>query len=508
MDEVAVAIPTELSPDALSPDALSPDALSPDALSSDDADTRETGREAFSVVATLEQEPAAPPPTSPIDRLRDALGTLRLRSLSAPKWLPWSRPILPLSRRQRRGRRLLIGGLSTVLVIAVLATQLNGPFGAWLADELRALLGPQATAQIESWYLGVQDRIHQAQYQVSGQPPAAPWSGPDSSGDDLVRLKLPKAMPLPAITPLIRPALPGEGVWTTDGLPPPGPGQPLIVAKTFLRPDPARPYAIVTLLQFDMRYLSLRIVAGKTEPGGPLGHNGPGAIPAADQQGDALFAAFNGGFKYSDGHYGLMANGVVYVPPQPNAATIAITAKGQITLGAWGRDPGLTASNASLVAWRQNASLMIDHGQLNPLTNDGAAWGGVYLNKAYTWRSGLGTTDHGTLLYGAGDSLSAATLGQAMRAAGAYMAMQTDINPVWVRAFLYQRSADGQLQIAKLHPGMQGTGKEYLQGTERDFFYITRVQPPASSPGPPAQNPSPPRHSPGASGPDSSPGTP
>lgn len=99
---------------------------------------------------------------------------------------------------------------------------------------------------------------------------------------------------------------------------------------------------------------------------------------------------------------------------------------------------------------------------------------GSISNRAYTWRSAIGLTDHGTLIYAAGDSLSAATLGRALQAAGAVMAMQTDINPKWVRAFTYQRSTTGTLQIAKLDPGMQGTGTEYFLGSARDFFYVTR----------------------------------
>jgi hypothetical protein len=196
----------------------------------------------------------------------------------------------------------------------------------------------------------------------------------------------------------------------------------------------------------------------------------------SDWVGNTLVASFNGGYKYADGQFGLMTNGVVYVPPVPGAATVAVTRQGQVFLGVWGEDPRLSLANPDLVAWRQNGALLIDHGQLNPLTNDGAAWGAVYLNRAYTWRSAIGLTDHGTLLYAAGDSLSAATLGKALQAAGAVMAMQTDINPKWVRAFTYQRSTTGHLQIAKLDPGMQGTGDEYFQsqGYSRDFFYVTR----------------------------------
>jgi hypothetical protein len=129
------------------------------------------------------------------------------------------------------------------------------------------------------------------------------------------------------------------------------------------------------------------------------------------------------------------------------------------------------------VAWRQNASLLIDQGVINPLTQDGAAWGGTYLNKANTWRSAIGITADGTFIYAAGNALTAETLGQAMKAAGAVTAMQTDINAFWVRAFLYERDHNGQLIINKLNPQMQGTGQEYLHGMQRDFFYLTRFAP-------------------------------
>jgi hypothetical protein len=360
--------------------------------------------------------------------------------------------------------------VSVLLLISILATQLNSAFGGWLADDLRAIIGPSATAEIESWFLGVQDTFHQVQYHLFGSSNSTPWTA--TSGTPAPTQ--PHEMTLMPIAPLIQPALPGEGVWSTQGLPPPGAGQPPLVARAFIRPDPSRPYALVTLLQFDLRSLSLHLVAGTTEPGGSLGHDGSGVIPTADQQGNTLFAAFNGGFKYADGHYGLMSGGVVYVPPQPDVATLAIPANGQVFIDSWGRNPQLSLTNRNLLAWRQNAALLIDNGQLNPLTNDGAAWGGVWLNKAATWRSGLGITRQGTLLYAAGASLTAATLGTALQAAGAVMAMQTDINPLWVRAFLYDRGNDGSLQITKLNPGMQGTGQEYLQATARDFFYLTR----------------------------------
>ena len=379
----------------------------------------------------------------------------------------------PRPRRKKLRRVLVIISILTIMS-TVLCTQANGQFGAQLADVMRAVLGPTVTAQIESFFLGVSDTVHQVQYQVGGQHVDPPWTvsrtyKPGSSGGSQV------TMPLVPLKPFISPPLSGEGAWVTDGLPPSTNNLPPLVAKTFIRPDPARPYAIVTLLQFDTRFLALHMVAGTYEPGGPRGIDGPGKIPAGDLK--TLFAAFNGGFKYADGQYGMDVNGTIYVPPQNGAATIAVTKEGQVILGAWGKDPRLNSGNTDLASWRQNASLLIDNNVVSSLANDGAAWGGTILNQAYTWRSGIGLTSSGSLIYAAGDSLSALTLGRALQAAGAVMAMQTDINPFWVRAFLYNRDASGSLQITKLNPGMQGSGNEYLYGTERDFFYITRILP-------------------------------
>jgi Phosphodiester glycosidase len=400
------------------------------------------------------------------------------------------------SHKKRLSILFLICSIITIIAVVFLG-QGNGVAGAWMADNLRAFAGPTITAQIESWYLGLSNTASQLQYQFGNTQVNSPWKvGKKEPNPRLspVPSSTPPAwstlspMPLTPMTPLVSPALAGEGVWSVqDNAPAPYDYLPLD-AKAFIRPDPSHPYAIVTLQQFDNRFTLLHIVGGTVEPGGPRGVRGPGIIPANDVQGNTLLAAFNGGFKYSDGQYGLMTNGVVYVPPQPNAATIAITKEGKLILGLWGVDPLLDSQNTDLVAWRQNGALLINQGVINPLTHDGAAWGGTILNSVYTWRSAIGITAQGTLLYAAGNALTAETLGEALKAAGAVMAMQTDINPFWVRAFLYNRNNNGQLTISKLNPQMQGSGYEYLYGTQRDFFYLTRFAPEV----PPANNQPPP----------------
>jgi hypothetical protein len=393
--------------------------------------------------------------------------------------------------REKHLRRWLAACSGVMLIIVLFASQGNGTTGAWFADSLRAMLGPTATAQIEAWYLGFNDFILREEYQLNGKHVATPWTVGSTplpktglqSKNTPSGPKTPQILPmaLPQIQPIVTPSITGAGTWSIQQLAPSPYNALPLVAKTFIQPDPSHPYAVVTMLQFDSRFISLHMVAGTSEPGGSQGFPGPGVIPSSSQQGNALLAAFNGGFKYADGQYGMAVGGVVYVPPQPGAATIAVTKQGQIILGAWGVDPRLNSNNADLVAWRQNASLLINNGVINPLSQDGAAWGATILNSAYTWRSGLGITANGNLVYAGGNSLTAQTLAVALKAAGAVLAMQTDINPYWVRAFLYQRNNQGGLNITKLNPNMQGSGTEYLNGTARDFFYLTRVTPISSS---------------------------
>jgi hypothetical protein len=389
---------------------------------------------------------------------------------------------LPKRQKRQKSRKkrlpLWMAALSIIAIVVIVLTQGNGTVGAWTADAVRAIAGPVAAAQVEAWYLNAQNTAYKWEYQLGLQHINTPLQT-SSKGIKLTRPAKTTLQPmslLPLQT-LISPKLDSEGTWNTLEAAPGTYSYLPLDATTFIRPDPATPYAVVSLLQFDARFMRLHIVSGTQEPGGPLGAYGTGIIPQADQKGNALLATLNGGFKYADGAFGLMADGKVYVPPQPNIATIAITKSGKLMIGTWGTDPQLNSNNKDLVAWRQNAALLINNGEINTLAKDGAAWGGTILNSEYTWRSGLGITAQGNLLYAAGNALLPETLGKALKAAGAVRAMETDINPFWTRAFLYQQQKNGALNISKLNPNMQGTGYEYLTGDQRDFFYLTRYTP-------------------------------
>lgn len=365
-------------------------------------------------------------------------------------------------QKSKHVRRWFLCAGIVVLIVLLFTTQMK----VWTTNTIRDLFSPTFTTP---------------PHNISIQPSAQNLT-PLVIEVPLLRKPLPAfsstlpPMPLMRIKPMLTPALAGEGVWVPQSASPaPYTSLPL-VATTFIRPDPSRPSAIVRLAQYDTRFVRLHMVAGTTQPGGPRGISGPGVIPAGDQKGNALLAAFNGGFMYADGQYGMYVNGTTYVPAQQGDATVAVTKDGHIFIGTWGIDQRLNSRNKDLIAWRQNVFLLIDHGIINPLAQNGSLWGLTVLNRpwGYTARSGLGITARGTFLYAEGNYLSPQSLAQALAAAGAVMAMQTDMNPFWVRAFFYNRDHHGNMQITKLDSAMYGTGTEYLNSTFRDFFYLTR----------------------------------
>lgn len=71
---------------------------------------------------------------------------------------------------------------------------------------------------------------------------------------------------------------------------------------------------------------------------------------------------------------------------------------GTIKIGRWGRDVRMTPD---VVGVRQNLKLIVDHGQVasdinqNVEANFGATLGGTYA----VWRSGIGITKNGRIIY-------------------------------------------------------------------------------------------------------------
>ena len=77
-----------------------------------------------------------------------------------------------------------------------------------------------------------------------------------------------RVLTLKNIPPLYRsPVLPGEGVWEWTDMPKGDNGWPVLY-RTSYRPSFEYPNAIVHMLLFDMKRLSMTLYLGSAEPGG------------------------------------------------------------------------------------------------------------------------------------------------------------------------------------------------------------------------------------------------
>jgi hypothetical protein len=355
-----------------------------------------------------------------------------------------------------------------------------------MAELSRALIGDENTARLESWYFAAHDRFDRLRYGIFGGP-ADPFSdspGTEASsivgaGDDQaaaevppvsIALRRPAPLHLPEVKSLRSEPRDGEGVWNTAGLPRSSPDD-VLMAKTFLRPDAARPYAVAGVLLVDRRRVRLHITGGVESPGGDRGVRGPGVIPAAER--GHLLVAWNGGFRGPHGGYGMYADGRQYRPLRNGFASVVLFKDGSVRMGEWGRD--LSWSD-DIEAVRQNAVLLVDNCEVSRRTNEGInTWGYVQVNSAefITWRSAIGLTKDGDLLIAAGNSLSAATLAKALWAAGACYAMQLDINTPYVLTSLFFVQPDGSLKAAKFMDSMVDSPARFLGTQANDFMYLT-----------------------------------
>ncbi len=361
-----------------------------------------------------------------------------------------------------------------------------------VADYSRRIIGDRNTTRVEGWFFALEDRIDRAKYRLRGgetnpfatvvevqivaREPARTviyYTG-DHGKPGAAQLTAdalgPVPMQLPTTIPLRDDPQPGEGVWSTTDLPHSSPSD-MLMAKTFVRPDKSRPYASVGVLLMDSRRIRLHMTAGVVDPGSHRGMKGPGVIPA--EQLPNLMLAWNGGFKGPHGNYGMYADGTTYLPMKNGLATICVMNDGKITMGEWGSD---LAWDDAIAACRQNVVLLVHNGEVSKRTAEGNdTWGYVAVNSAefITWRSAVGLTKDGNLIYAAGNSLSAETLARALWAAGAYTAMQLDINSPYVLLGKFFANPDGTLRSERFMDTMPDSPSRFLRTQERDFMWVT-----------------------------------
>jgi hypothetical protein len=283
-------------------------------------------------------------------------------------------------------------------------------------------------------------------------------------------------LPAPAnVVPPASPALPGEGVWSPTARS--VAGQPALYT-TRVRPDAVHTSYVVGMAWMDPNLLHATLYSGSQIPGGgPFVHSAPIPPTAAD----TLVAAFNAGFLMDAAQGGYYTDGRTVVPLRTGAASAVILTDGTLTVGQWGRDVSMSPA---VVSVRQNLDLIVDGGQPVPGLNaaDTTRWGFTLGNKVYVYRSGLGVTADGAVVYVGGPGLNITDLADLLVRAGAVRAMELDINTDWVNFAYFTPSnpyepasaASGSLLL----PAMSGGPDRYFSSYwSRDFFTMSSAYP-------------------------------
>ena len=266
----------------------------------------------------------------------------------------------------------------------------------------------------------------------------------------------------PRITPVIHPALPGEGVWHATFAP--GGSRPPVLITSY-RPEADYPDIVAGVAWIDHTRASVHLYPGTQEPAVSMPNRGPMEVP--DSMRGRLVATFNSGFKLADSNGGFAYHGHTYAPLHDGMATIVGYRSGREDIVPWtgGADAG-----PDVVYARQDLPLIVNHGRVNPNLSDGPEWGATLGNKIFVWRSAIGIDRHGNLLYAAGDKQTVGSLAQVMVHAGAVRAMELDINSYWPSFITYRFPGAGH--PANLLAGMVRSPLRYLSPDDRDFFAV------------------------------------
>jgi len=306
--------------------------------------------------------------------------------------------------------------------------------------------------------------------------------------------------PPPPMPPMLSPPLEGEGKWRPldkDPFIATNPGAPAPFVQSFIRTDQKRAYTQTWVLVWDPRQVALHTMSGTLEPKSATGETGPGLVPRKPEVMGRLVGGFNGGFQATHGEFGMMADGVMYLPPKPYAATVAELADGSTAFGTWPNDEKVPDE---IVSFRQNMTPLVMDGTINPYKRNW--WGGVppgWTDESRTTRSAVCQTKEGFVAYLYGASIDADHLAFAMQRARCVYGIHLDMNPGHTGFEFYraapeaelpklERKLDAQWEAEGAVSGMPGwrfLGRRmlrymglmnfprYVQRESRDFFYLT-----------------------------------
>ena len=352
--------------------------------------------------------------------------------------------------------------------------------GPALADGVRAVVGPAPVAWAEDFAYGCQDRVNRwrhgedaphTYWDVPADVPAVSATAVASAAPLVAE---PRSFPpQPFDPPHPKLASKADGVWVPVG------GRAKVddtttMVKTMVHPDHERPYTVLAIVAMDVTRLSFHAAAGTLEP---RSESFPerlrsGRVPAEAL--DSVIAAFNGGFQTIHGGYSMMVDGHTIGEPLEDACTVGLYRSGTIRIRSW---PVIASETDGMKAYRQTPRCLVEQGERHPelVNRYNTSWGAVVGGGTVIRRSALGLSKDGKVLFfGMGDSLTARSLADGMKAAGAYDAAQLDVNHVFPRFLFFEETPEGVRAVKPLCKGFSFSPGDYVQTPmARDFFFVT-----------------------------------
>ena len=124
---------------------------------------------------------------------------------------------------------------------------------------------------------------------------------------------------------------------------------------------------------------------------------------------------------------------------------------------------------------RQNLKLIVDHSHVPASVNQDvlSSWGATLGGGYYVWRSGLGITRDGRIIFVYGPALNVQELADLLQRAGAAEALQLDINPFWMSYEYYKAGGHpSDPTPVNLLISQQQSAYRYYSVYSRDFTAV------------------------------------
>ena len=330
----------------------------------------------------------------------------------------------------------------------------NNDLGA-IVDRLeQAMKGdPPSTQAADELALTVEDDVEEPTSTTT--PPATPPTTvvPDPSNgviNDTGR-------PTP-ITPVVAPALDGEGKWVKFAE---LSGSPVSYATSF-RPFADYASVLATAMVIDQSRLTAGLFNGNELPGGKWNNDDrvmKEALPS-------LVLAFNGGFRFEHYQGGYYTEGKMLRELRDNEATLAIDTNGRATIGVFGRD---IFNDGTWKTLRQNLPPIVMNGEITLDQYRNTYWGDDFGKVIYTYRSGACLRFDGRLLFAVAGDVDIDMFAEVMKMLGCKTAMQLDINGTWPQAAKYSGFGTTDRTGEVLDRRMKN-GNRYVSKSSKDFF--------------------------------------